>query len=149
MFIEDLPQILPTQFGFIWLSNFRRKYLQKSTNQKQELPVVTMFVNGSGQNAQSLQRIFHRFFLPRFGSFDQAVSEKILKYQPIRNMNFLWWPCLLTYTKCMDEICNLYSGPSTDSSYLVLVHLSKKFQKKIFKKIDQLETIIACGGHVC
>ena len=49
----------------------------------------------------------------------------------------------------MDEICNLYSGPSTDSSNLVLVHLSKKFQKKIFKKIDQLETIIACGGHVC
>jgi hypothetical protein len=27
---------------------------QKSTNQKQELPVAAMFVNGSGQNEQSL-----------------------------------------------------------------------------------------------
>jgi hypothetical protein len=26
----------------------------KSTNQKQELPVAAMFVNGSGQNEQSL-----------------------------------------------------------------------------------------------
>jgi hypothetical protein len=32
-----------------------------------------MFVNGSGQNEQSLQRIFHRCFLPSFGSFGQAV----------------------------------------------------------------------------
>jgi hypothetical protein len=28
--------------------------LKKSTNQKQELPVVAMFVNRSGQNEQSL-----------------------------------------------------------------------------------------------
>jgi len=49
----------------------------------------------------------------------------------------------------MDEICNLYRGPSIDPSYLVSVHLAKKFQKKIFLEIDQLETRIACGGHVC
>jgi hypothetical protein len=29
------------------------KIFQKSTNQKEELPVVAMFVNGSGQNEQS------------------------------------------------------------------------------------------------
>ena len=52
------------------------KIVQKSTNQKQELPVVAIFINGSGQNVQSLQRTFHRCFLPRFGSFGQAVSEK-------------------------------------------------------------------------
>jgi hypothetical protein len=28
--------------------------LKKSTNQKQELPVAAMFVNGSGPNVQSL-----------------------------------------------------------------------------------------------
>ena len=56
------------------------KIKKKSANQKQELPVAAMFVNGSGQNQQSLQRTFHRFFLPSFGSFGQAVSEeKILK----------------------------------------------------------------------
>ena len=69
---------------------------RKSTNQKQELPVTAMFVNGSGRNVQSLQRTFHRCLLPCFGSFGQAVSEE-----------------------------------------------------KIFKKIDQSETIIACDGHVC
>jgi hypothetical protein len=30
------------------------KDLKKSSNQKQELPVAAMFVNGSGQNEQSL-----------------------------------------------------------------------------------------------
>jgi hypothetical protein len=30
------------------------KVLKKSANQKQELPVAAMFVNGSGQNEQSL-----------------------------------------------------------------------------------------------
>jgi hypothetical protein len=31
-----------------------REFFQKWTNQKQELPVVAMFVNGSGWNKQSL-----------------------------------------------------------------------------------------------
>ena len=58
----------------------RRRFFQKSTNQKQELPVVAMLANGSGQNEQSLQRTFHRCFLPSFGSFGKVVSkEKILK----------------------------------------------------------------------
>ena len=52
----------------------------KSANQKQESPVVAMFANGSGRNEQSLQRTFHRCFLPNFDSFGQAVSEeKIFK----------------------------------------------------------------------
>jgi hypothetical protein len=38
-------------------------------NQKQELPVAAMFVNGSGRNGQSLSRTFHRCFLPSFSSF--------------------------------------------------------------------------------
>ena len=40
--------------------------------------------------------IFHRCFLPGFGSFGRAASEeKIKKKRPIRNKNCLWWPCLL------------------------------------------------------
>jgi hypothetical protein len=42
--------------------------------------VAAMFVNGSGQNEHSLERTFHRYFLPSFSSFDQTVSEeKIFK----------------------------------------------------------------------
>ena len=86
------------------------KIFQKSTNQKQEWPVAAMFVNGSGRNEQSLQRTFHRCFLPSFGSFGEAVSvEKIFKNRPIRNKNCLWWPCLLMN---WDEMSNLYKGPS-------------------------------------
>jgi hypothetical protein len=35
-----------------------------------------MFVNGSELNEQSLQRTFHRCFLPSFGSFGKVVSEE-------------------------------------------------------------------------
>jgi hypothetical protein len=38
------------------------------TNQKQELPMVAMFVNGLKRNEQSLERTFHRCFLPSFSS---------------------------------------------------------------------------------
>ena len=37
------------KFLFIWPSGFRGEDFQKSTNQKRELPVVAMFVNGSGR----------------------------------------------------------------------------------------------------
>jgi hypothetical protein len=46
--------MLSTKFRFIWLSGFRGEDFLKLANQKQELPVAAMFVNGSGQNEQSL-----------------------------------------------------------------------------------------------
>jgi hypothetical protein len=42
------------KFGWNWLSSFRGEDFKKSANQKQELPVVAMFVNGSEQNEQYL-----------------------------------------------------------------------------------------------
>jgi hypothetical protein len=46
--------MLPTKFRFIWPCGFREEDLKKLANQKQELPVAAMFVNGSGQNEPSL-----------------------------------------------------------------------------------------------
>jgi hypothetical protein len=46
--------MLPIKFRFIWPSGFRGEDLKKSANQKQELPVAAMFVNGSGRNEQNL-----------------------------------------------------------------------------------------------
>jgi hypothetical protein len=37
--------MLPTKFPFIWPIGFRGEYFFISANQKQELPVVAMFVN--------------------------------------------------------------------------------------------------------
>ena len=55
--------MLPTKFQFIWPSGFRGEDCFISANQKQELPVMAMFANGSGQTEQSLYRTFHRCFL--------------------------------------------------------------------------------------
>ena len=89
----------------------------------------------------------HRCFLPRFGPFGQAVSEqKTFRNLPIRNKNCLWWPCLLMDR---DKMSNFYREPSIDASYQVSVHLGKRFQRRRFKKIEQSETTIACGGHIC
>jgi hypothetical protein len=89
--------------------------------------VVAMFVNESGQNEQSLQRTFHRCFLPSFGSFGQAVSEeKILK-------NLYRDNCIL----------------NTD----IYIYLNKSYlsfnRGEDILEINQSETRIACGGHVC
>jgi hypothetical protein len=46
--------MLPTKFQFIWPSGFRGEDFFISANQKQELPVMAMFVNGSGKTEQSL-----------------------------------------------------------------------------------------------
>jgi hypothetical protein len=123
--------MLPTKFRFIYPSGFRGEDFFKSANQKQELPVAAMFVNGSGQNVQSLERTAHRCFLPSFGLFGQTVSEeKNFKNQPIRNQICLWRSCLSTDR---DEMNNLYRGPSIDASYQVSVHLAKGFQRRRLK----------------
>ena len=122
----------PTKFRFIWPNGFRGEESKKSANQKQELPGVAMFANGSRRNEQSLWKTVHRCFLPSLGLFGYAVSvQKIFKYRPIRNKNCLWWPCLL-----MDrnEISTLDRGPPIDGSYQISVHLARRFQRRKIKK---------------
>jgi hypothetical protein len=48
-----------------------------------------------------------------------------------------------------NKMSNPYRGPSIDDSYKVSVYLAKLFQRRRFLEIDQSETRIACGGHVC
>jgi hypothetical protein len=83
--------MLPTKFRFIWPSGFRGENFKKSAHQKQELP---MFVDGSGQNEQFLERTFHRCFLPSFTSFGWVVSEekiKMWKANGRRKTDAKWW----------------------------------------------------------
>ena len=61
--------MLFVKFQFIWPSGFRGEYSKKSANQKQELPVAAMLVNGTELNEQSLYRTFQECFPPSFGSF--------------------------------------------------------------------------------
>jgi hypothetical protein len=69
--------MLTTKFQFIWPSGFREEYFFQSANQKQELPMVAMFVNRSELNEQSF-RTFQGCFLPSFDSFGKAVLEKTI-----------------------------------------------------------------------
>jgi hypothetical protein len=70
-----------------------------------------MFVNGSRQNVQSLERTAHRCFLPSFGSFGQTISEeKNFKNQPIRNKS----PVAVMF---VNKMSNLYRGQPIDASY--------------------------------
>ena len=40
-------------------------------------------------------------------------------------------------------------GLSINASYHVSGHLAKLFQSRRFLEIDQSETRIVCGGHIC
>jgi hypothetical protein len=56
--------------------------------------MVAMFVNGSGQNEHSLERTFHRCFLPSFTSFDWGVSEEKIKMWKVngrQTTDAKWW----------------------------------------------------------
>ena len=86
--------MLPTKFRFIWPNGFRGEESKKSANQKQELPMTAMFVDGSGQHEQSLQRTFHGCFLPSFTSFGWAVSEEEIKMWKVNRRQMTdakWW----------------------------------------------------------
>ena len=82
-------------------------------NQKQELPVVAMFVNRSGQNEQSLDRTFHRCFLPSFSSFGWEVSEEKIKMRKVngrqtpsdgKSSHYLWHGELKTTLRCTEHM---------------------------------------------
>ena len=74
-------------------------------------------------------------------------GEDFFLYRPIKKKNCLWWPCLLMDR---DEMSNLYRGPPIDAPYKDSVHLAKRFQRRrFFLEINQSETRVACGGHVC
>jgi hypothetical protein len=51
---DPLTNMAPAKFRYILSTSFRGEEFLKPANQKQESPVVAMFVNGSGRNEQSL-----------------------------------------------------------------------------------------------
>jgi hypothetical protein len=93
---------------FLFLIGWYLKFFCCETFGQMNRNLVGSIYDGSGRNEQSLQRTFHRCFLPSFTSFGKAVSEeKFFRNRPIRNKNCLWWPCLLMDR---DEMCFLNSS---------------------------------------
>ena len=117
--------MLPTKFQFIWPSGFRGEDFFKSANQKQELPMVAMLFNGSGQNDQSLERTFHRCFQPSFTSFNWGVSEDKIKMWKVNTTDdgrqvmakAKKWNCVQSQLTVTDE------NHINDSWYLTVIRL--------------------------
>jgi hypothetical protein len=60
-----------------------------------------------------------------------TTMEKLKKNEPIRNMNCLWWPCLLTDR---DEMSKLYRGPFIETSYQIFSETAWSNELKLGRK---------------
>jgi hypothetical protein len=100
-----------------------QKERKKERKRKRRIIIIIIIIIRNGAKTISLQTLFGT-----------------------HNKNCWWQPCLLTDR---DKMSNLYRGPFIDASYHVSFHLAMRLQKRRFLEIDQSETRIACGGHVC
>ena len=102
-----------------------------------------MFVNGSGRNEETLQRVFHRCFLPSFGSFGQMISvEKNLKNQKQES------PVAAMFVNRSGRNEQFYRGPSIDASKVVIVKLKiDKDRKRILELKARSRQVADKGKH--
>jgi hypothetical protein len=100
-----------------------------------------MFVNGSEQIVQSLERTFNRCFLPSFSSFGWGVSEENIKMSSSRTtddrhhgrkhlLNVLSKDC----TICSDPLTNM---AATGNSCFWLADLNKSSPLKLLGQMNR------------
>jgi hypothetical protein len=93
------------------------------------------------------QRTFHRCFLLSLFIWPNGFRGEESKTSANQKQES---PVAAMLVTDRDGMSNLYNrGPSIDTSYQVSDHLAQRFQRRRFFEINQSETRIACGGHVC
>jgi hypothetical protein len=145
-FIEDLPWMLPTTFRFIWPSGFTGEvFLNRPIRNKNCQWWPCLLMDRDKMSSLYWEPSIYAAYEVSVHLAKRFQRRRLFRNQPIRNKNCLWWPYLLTDRHKMS---NLYRRPSIDASYPVSVHLAMRFQRR-FSEINQSETRIACGDHVC
>ena len=139
--------MLATKFKFMWERFQRRRFLRNQPIRNKNglwRPCLLMnrdkmgnLYKGSSKDA-SYQVSIH--LAKRF------QRRRFFRNRPFRNKNCLGRRCLLTDQNGMS---NSHRGPSIDASYQDSAQLAKQFQGRRFLEINQSETRITCGGHVC
>ena len=71
--------MLPTKFRFIWRNSFRGEDFKKSANQKQELPVVAMFLNGLDE----MSNLYRRPSIDASVHVAKVFQRRRLKYEKL------------------------------------------------------------------
>jgi hypothetical protein len=108
------------------------------TNQKQELPVAAMFVNGSETPMEGSVLSFLNAKL-KVGCTEPLVFSKVNKstHLPHPKTNFILSHKYKTFNFALRK---LNTEPSIGVSHQISVHLAKQFQRRRFLEIDQPET---------
>ena len=136
--------MLPTKFRFIWQRGFTGEDLfrnQPIRNMKcLWRPCLLMDRDEISNNNRGLSiDASYQVSVNGFRGEESKKSANQKQESPVAAM----------FVTDRDGMSNLYRGPFIDASYQVSDHLAKRFQRKRFLEIDQSETRIACGGHVC
>ena len=138
--------MLPTKFRFIWLLGFRGEDFLEITRKKNCLWWSCLLTDRDKMNNLYRGPFIDASYQVLVHLAKRFQRRRFFRNRPIRNKNYLWQPCLLTVR---DKMINIYRGPFIDASYHVSFHLAMHLQRRRFLEIDQSETRMACGGHVC
>ena len=76
----------------------------------------------------------------------QFQRRRFFRNRPIRNKNCMWWPCSLTDR---DEMSNLHKRTFHRCFLPSFGSFGQAVSRRIFLKIGQSETRIACGSNAC
>ncbi len=121
--------MLPTKFRFIWPSSFREVFRNRPIRNKNCLWWPCLLMDQDKMNNRYRGPFIYASYQVLVHLAKRFQRRRFFRNQPIRNKNCMWWSCLLMD---WDKMCNLQREPSKVASYQVLIHLTKRFQRRRF-----------------
>ena len=137
--------MLLTEFWFICPSGFRGEYVFHIGQSEKVLPMAAMFVDGSKQNGQYLERTFHSCLLTSFTSFGWGVSEEKIKMWKVngrRTMDAKWWQKLTLHLARWANNSSLSTVKTIFWNELEMINEdSDTFQSHLYQFVEKLNKI--------